>query len=170
MLEWTVDGDTPATHRLSVSVNDQARQELEDEVFGKGVLVTTRDHWPVADVVAAYRSQSDAEFGFGQLKDPHVVSFSPIHHWTEHNIRIHSFTCVLALQVAHLMRREAANAAEHHSVRELLEHLAGIGETVMIYPSNGGRPKARRMLTETTDTQNHLTEVFNLRRWAPKKS
>ena len=58
-------------------------------------------------MVAGYRSQSEAEFGFRQLKDPHVVSFSPMHHWTEHNIRVHVFTCVLALQIAHLMRRQA---------------------------------------------------------------
>ncbi|WP_175475413.1 hypothetical protein [Arthrobacter sp. UCD-GKA] len=45
----------------------------------------------------AYRAQSDAEFGFRQLKDTQVVSFSPMNHWTEHNIRIHTFTCVLAL-------------------------------------------------------------------------
>ncbi|MDQ6754853.1 MAG: IS1634 family transposase [Actinomycetota bacterium] len=170
VVDWTLDGDTPATHRLTVTVNDTARQDLEDEMFGKRVLVTTREDWPVADVVAAYRSQSDAEFGFRQLKDPHVVSFSPMHHWTEHNIRIHTFTCVLALQIAHLMRREAGNVGAHLSVRELLEQLAGIGETVMIYSSTGGRPKARRMLTETTDTQDQLAEAFNLRRWAPKKS
>src|SRR5665647_2075968 len=105
-----------------------------------------------------YRSQSEAEFSFRQLKDPHVVSFSPMHHWTEHNIRVHTFTCVLALQIAHLMRREADHAGLHLSVRELLDHLAGIEETVLIYPSTRGRPKARRMLTETTDTQDALTE------------
>jgi diacylglycerol kinase len=33
-----------------------------------------------------------------------------MHHWTEHNIRIHVFTCVLALQIAHLMRLKAARA------------------------------------------------------------
>ncbi|TQC42218.1 hypothetical protein EEB14_50155, partial [Rhodococcus sp. WS4] len=38
----------------------------------------------------------------------------------------------------------------HLSVRQLLAALAGIEETVLIYPSTGGRPKARRMLTETT--------------------
>jgi hypothetical protein len=65
-----------------------------------------------------------------------------MNHWTEHSIRIHTFTCVLALQAAHLMRREAEKAGEHHSVRDLLERLASIGETVMIYPSTGGRPKA----------------------------
>ena len=170
VLVCELEGDTPATHKLTVTVNDTARAELEDEMFGKRVLVTTQEDWPIAEVVAAYRSQSDAEFGFRQLKDPHVVSFSPMHHWTEHNIRIHTFTCVLALQIAHLMRREADHAGEHHSVRELLDQLAGIQETVLIYPSTGGRPKARRMLTETTETQDKLTEVFNLAKWAPKKS
>ncbi len=75
-------GDTPAAHRLTWTVDPQARAALEEEIFGKRVLVTDRDAWPVGDVVAAYRSQSDAEFAFRQMKDPHVVSFSPMHHWT----------------------------------------------------------------------------------------
>jgi len=69
-------------------------------VFGKRVLVTDHDQWPVAEVVAGYRSQSDAEFDFRQLKDPHVVSFSPMHHWIEHHIRVHVQTSVFALMVA----------------------------------------------------------------------
>ena len=168
VLVCNLTGTTPAEHRLTFTVDEAARTELEDEVFGKRILVTTCDHWPIADVVAAYRSQSDAEFSFRQLKDPHVVSFSPMHHWTEHNIRVHTFTCVLALQIAHLMRREAEQAGLHLSVRELLDQLAGIAETVLIYPSTGGRPKARRMLTQTSPTQNQLTEIFNLTKWAPK--
>jgi len=168
VLRTELTGATPAEHRLSTTVDEKAWQALEDEVFGKRILVTIRDHWPVAEVVAAYRSQSDAEFGFRQLKDPRVVSFSPMHHWTEHNIRVHTFTCVLALQIARLMRRQAEQAGQHLSVRELLTQLAGIEETVLIYPSTGGRPKARRMLTETTQTQDQLSEVFNLAAWAPR--
>ena len=68
------------------------------------------------------------------------------------------------------MRRDVEHAGLHLSVRELLDQLAGIQETVLIYPSTGGRPKARRMLTETTDTQDRLTNIFNLTKWAPKKS
>jgi transposase len=168
VLVTELTGATPAAHRLSVKVDQKAQETLETEVFGKPILVTNRDDWPIAEVVAAYRSQSDAEFSFRQLKDPHIVSFSPMHHWTEHNIRVHSFTCVLALQIAHLMRREAELAGLHLSVRELLEQLAHIEETVLIYPSTGGRPKARRMLTETTQTQDQLSEIFNLTKWAPR--
>ena len=31
-----------------------------------------------------------------------------MHHWTEHSLHVHVFTCVLALQIAQLMRRQAA--------------------------------------------------------------
>jgi hypothetical protein len=96
------------------------------------------------------------------------VSFSPMHHWTDHNIRVHTYTCVLALQIAHLMRRCAEHAGLHLSVRALLNHLASIEETVLIYPSTGGRPKARRMLTETDAQQDKLIEIFDLQPMAPR--
>lgn len=167
IVAWELAGDTPKDHRLTWQVDDTSRKELEAEVFGKRVLITSREDWPIAEVVAGYRSQSEAEFAFRQLKDPHAVSFSPMHHWTDHNIRVHVFTCVIALQIAHLMRRHATRAGLAMSVRELLDQLAGIEETVLIYPSTGGRPKARRMLTETTKTQNQLIDIFDLNRWAP---
>ena len=138
---WQLAGDQPRDLRLTWSVDQQARAALEEELFGKHVLITDHDDWPVPEVIAGYRSQSEAEFSFRQMKDPHVVSFSPMHHWTEHNIRVHVFTCVLALQIAHLMRRRARQAGLDLSVRELLSQLAAIGETVLIYPSAGGRPK-----------------------------
>jgi transposase len=168
VITWQLDGDQPRDLRLSWSVDPEARAALEEEIFGKHVLITSHDDWPVPEVIAGYRSQSEAEFSFRQMKDPHVVSFSPMHHWTDHNIRVHVFTCVLALQTAHLMRRKAALAGLRLSVRELLAQLAGIGETVLIYPSAGGRPKARRMTTELTADQHELYEIFDLAKRAPR--
>lgn len=165
---WQLTGDKPAELRLTWSVDPDARAALETEIFGKHVLITDHDDWPVADVIAAYRSQSEAEFAFRQMKDTHVVSFSPMHHWTEHNIRVHVFTCVLALQIAHLMRRQADHAGLRVSVRELLDQLSRIQETVLIYPTDRGRPKARRMLTETTPDQDELIDIFRLDRHRPR--
>ena len=165
---WQLTGDQPKDLRLAWRIDPGARAALEEQFFGKHVLITSHDDWPAAEVIAAYRSQSEAEFSFRQLKDPRVVSFSPMHHWTEHNIRVHMFTCVLALQLAHLMRRQAERAGLHLSVRDLLAQLAAIGETVLIYPSTGGRPKARRKTTELTGNQRKLHEIFGLHRWAPR--
>jgi transposase len=168
VITWELTGDTPAEHRLAFAIDTRARTTLEREVFGKRVLITDHDDWPIAEVVAGYRSQSEVEFGFRQLKDPHVVSFSPMHHWTDHNIRVHMFTCVLALQIVHLMRRQARQHGVALSVPALLERLAGIGETVLIYPSTGGRPKARRMLTQQDPDQHQLAQIFELDQWAPR--
>jgi hypothetical protein len=103
------------------------------------------------------------------MKDPHVVSFSPMHHWTEHNIRVHVFTCVLALQAAHLMRLKARRAGLHLSVRELLGELAAIGETTLLYQTGRGRPRAHRTLTGTSPVQDKLSEIFGLARYAPRR-
>ncbi len=169
VITWALDGDQPRDLRLTWSIDPDARAGLEEEIFGKHVLITSHDDWPVPEVIAGYRSQSEAEFSFRQMKDPHVVSFSPMHHWTEHNIRVHVFTCVLALQIAHLMRRRARQAGLDLSVRELLHQLAGIGETVLLYRGDRGRPKAHRMLTETSPVQDKLTSIFGLARYAPKR-
>ena len=169
VVTWQLDGDQPASLRLTWSVDQAARAALEEELFGKHVLITSHDDWPAAEVIAGYRSQSEAEFSFRQLKDRRVVSFSPMHHWTEHNIRVHVFTCVLALQIAHLMRLKARRAGLDLSVRVLLAELAGIGEAVLLYPGDRGRPKAHRMLTDTSPVQDKLSEIFALTRYAPRR-
>jgi transposase len=166
VIAWELSGDRSASLRLHWRTDPAARRRLEAEVFGKRILFTDHD-WPVAEVVAAYRAQADVEAGFRQLKDPKVVSFSPMFHWTEQKIRVHAWYCVLALMVAHLLRRQAAHAGLDLSVRELLRTLDGLQETVMVYPSTGGRPRARRRLTEQDPTTARLYELFGLAAYAP---
>ena len=170
VLTTDLTGQTPAKMRLSWKIDATARKALETEIFGKRLLVTDHDHWTITEVVAGYRSQNDVESGFRQLKDPHVVGFSPMFHWTDSKIRVHVFYCVLALAIAHLMRRQAHQAGLDLSVRELLTTLGGIEETVLIYPTgNKGRPRAQRILTDTDPTQKRLFELFGLDTYAPNR-
>lgn len=170
VLNTELSGSTPATMRLTWRIDTAARKTLETELFGKRLLLTDHDDWTVAEVVAGYRSQNDVESGFRQLKDPHVVGFSPMFHWTEAKIRVHLFYCVLALAVAHLMRRQAHQAGLDLSVRELLTTLGGIQETVLLYPTgNKGRPRAQRILTDTDPTQQRLYDLFGLDTYAPRR-
>jgi transposase len=167
VLAVTLTGEQPAELRLTWHTDTPARRRLERRLFGKRILFTNRDDWPPVEVVAAYRSQNQVESGFRQLKDVKVVSFGPLRHWTDSKIRVHVFYCVLALAIAHLMRREADRAGLRLSVRELLAELAGIGETVLLYHDGGkGRPRARRMLTDTKPRQDQLADLFDIRRYA----
>jgi transposase len=167
VITTTLTGDTPATFRLDWTIDTKTRRALEAEQFGKRILFTDHDDWNHARVVAGYRSQSEVEADFRQMKDPHVVGFSPMFHWTDQKIRVHAFYCVLALTLARLMRRQAAHAGHPMSVRELLATLAGIQETVLLYPSTGGRPRARRMTTEMNTLQTRLHDLFDLAAYAP---
>ena len=45
----------------------------------------------------------------------------------------------------------------------------GIGETILLYQSERGRPRAHRMLTDTTPVQDKLSDIFGLSRYAPKR-
>ena len=170
VITTTLTGEEPAELRLTWRTDTRARTRLQDRIFGKRILFTNRDQWTTAEVVTAYHSQNEVESSFRQMKDPHVVSFGPMHHRTDSKIRVHIFYCVLALTIAHLMRRHAAQAGLHLSVRELLATLAGIEETVLLYHDGGkGRPRARRMLTDQDPTQKQLGDLFNIDRYAPTR-
>lgn len=88
--------------------------------------------------------------------------------WTEHNIRVHAFACVLALQTAHLMRYRAHQAGISLSVRELLRELEGSSETVLLHRVDRRRLRAHHMLTETSPVQDKLAGIFSLDRYAPR--
>ena len=169
VLSTTLHGETPADLRLTWRTKPKAMADLEDELFGKRILFTDREDWSIAQVVAGYRSQWNVEADFRQMKDPKVVSFSPMFHWTDQKIRVHVMHCVLALMTARLMVRETVHANMAMSVRELLSTLAGIEETVLLYQGERGRPRARRMLTEMTPTQERLYDLFGLDAYAPTR-
>jgi transposase len=164
-------GDEPGELRLRYRTMAKGRACLEEEIFGKRVLFTDKAAQvaSTAQVVADYRSQEAAEADFRQMKDPKVVSFSPMFHWTDQKIRVHVFYCVLALAVARLMAREAERAGTALSVRELLSELGGVQETVLLYQGDRGRPRAQRVLTEMSPAQRRLYDLFGLDAYAPKK-
>ena len=171
VMTTTLTGEEPAALRLSFGVDAEARRALEEEIFGKRILFTDKspEQASTHQVVADYRSQEVVEGDFRQMKDPKVVSFSPMFHWTESKIRVHILYCVLALMVAKLMTREADRAGMHMSARELLGQLSGIEETLLLYQGERGRPRARRMLTEMSPTQRRLYDLFGLEAYAPKR-
>jgi transposase len=167
VITISLTGTASKELRLSFSTDDQAMFALETEHFGKRILITSHSDWTIAQVIAAYRSQTEVEASFRQMKDPKVVSFSPMFHWTNQKVKVHVFYCVLALAIAQLMRREAEKAGIRMSVRELLRTLGSIKETNLIYPSSGGRPKVRKMLTDFDGPAKQLYELFGLDRLAP---
>ncbi|MDJ0346494.1 hypothetical protein QMK19_36485 [Streptomyces sp. H10-C2] len=63
-------GDTPQDLRLTWNIDAKARRALENEIFGKRVLVTDHNHWTIADIVAGYRSNRTRSSPSGSSRTP----------------------------------------------------------------------------------------------------
>lgn len=81
---------------LTYSTDQAALDRLCRIQLGKTILFTDNASWPEEDIVLAYRSQYHIENAFRQMKNPHVLGWSPMYHWTDSKIQVHAFYCVLS--------------------------------------------------------------------------
>ncbi len=145
-----------------------ALERLVQGVLGKRIVFTDNHEWSTDEIVLGYRSQHHVEAALRQMKDRFHVSFEPVRHWTDQQIRVHALVCVLALTLASVLRREVARAGTELTVDALLDELQGIEEVVNLYPAAGGgagRPRARRVLTRMSPLQTQLFESLDLGRF-----
>ena len=78
--------------------------------WGKTILFTDHAEWSTAQIVATYRDGWHVEDTFRDRKQPSWLHWQPQFHWTDDKIRVHALVCVLAVTLAHLLRREVARA------------------------------------------------------------
>lgn len=156
-LELTFHTDQAALDRL-------CRTQL-----GKTILFTDNADWSDEQIVLAYRSQYHIEDAFKQMKNPHFLGWSPMLHWTDAHIRVHAFYCVLALLLASLLQRELARKNLELSINRMLEQLADIRETLIVYPRRRGQRKfpTATCLTKMNSLQQRLFSLLKLERYAP---
>ena len=93
---------------LTFRTDQAALDRLYRVQFGKTILFTDNADWSEEQIVLAYRSQYHIEDAFKQMKNPHFLGWSPMFHWTDSNIQVHAFYCVLALLLTSLLQRELA--------------------------------------------------------------
>ena len=156
--------------QLTYRTDAVALARIEQQQLGKRILFTDHQGWTNDQIVLGYRSQSQVEDAFGDMKDPHFLSWEPMFHWTDSKIRVHAFYCVLALTLASLLQRQAAQNGISLSVQALMKALNGIQEVINVYPATGkagspGRPSTQTTLTEMDDRQQALYRLFHLDRY-----
>jgi transposase len=77
VITTELTGQDPPRLRLAWRIDPHAQAALEEEIFGKRILVTDHDDWPIEKVIDAYRSQEDLEAGSGRPRTP-TWSRSPL--------------------------------------------------------------------------------------------
>ena len=149
---------------LTYRVDRAAWARLQQTLLGKHILFTDRDAWSDEAIVRAYRGQHHIEEAFKRMKNPHFVSWRPLHHWTDQKIRVHAFYCVLALLLSALLRRTLAHRGLDLSIGKILESLAQIKEVALLYrgPRSATRPVVS--YSQLTPLQKRLMEALDLKR------
>ena len=150
---------------LSFTTDQAALSRLIDKHLGKTILFTDNDDWTNEDIVLGYRSQHHVEDAFRQMKHPHYLGWQPMYHWTDTKIRVHAFTCVLALTLSSLLQRTLHHNGIDLSLPRIFELLGGIRETLVLYPKKRGQrqPSTARALSTLSPEQGQLLDALNLR-------
>ena len=125
--------------------NDAAvLMQLYGERFGRTVLVTNRDDWSAAEVVAAYGQQQHVERVFRGLKGGGLVGWSPAYHWTDSKLKVHAFYCMLGVSLLHyLHRRACAGGCPDLTLEQLCAELRQVQQVDLLYapPDQRSQPK-----------------------------
>jgi transposase len=158
--------DTQGLPTLQWSFRQKDWDHLQRTLLGKTLLFTDRDSWTDEQIVRAYRSQSHVEAAFRRMKDPHILTFRPIHHWTDQKLRVHALICVLALMILSLLRRKLEQAGVSLSITRMIERLSGMHEVSVLFPTaKRALPRARTVLSDFDAEQHALSQHLDLARF-----
>ena len=138
--------------------------------LGKTILFTDNHSWSNEEVILAYRGQLKVEKAFETMKDPHFVSWSPMWHWTDHNVRVHAFYCVLALTLVSLLQRELFVNGIDVSIHKAIEELSAICEVALVKRKRGAKQaEPHIVISKMTDKQRQMFETLQLSRYTEAK-
>ena len=93
------------------------------------------------------------------LKDTHVISFTPMWCWTDKMIRVHAFSCVMALLFLRVMVKKANDSGLKLSQDRVLAQLKSIRLSLLRMPNSN---KVHAKLTHLNSPQRELKNIFKL--------
>jgi transposase len=150
VLKVELSPDAKGRLALSCTFDEAALSALDDDALGRIVLITDRDDWSTADIIRAYRGQSDVEAVFAHLKDPVHVALRPQFHWTDQKLHVHVLTCILGYLLARLLHLRARKTIGYpHGMERLLEDLEAVRRATVVHSSGrNGRPRVTTQLEQ----------------------
>jgi transposase len=169
ILHATVSTSRGGKLLLGYAIDKDAFRKLRRQVLGKRILFTDNVAWSDEQIVEGYRGQHHVERAFRDLKDPALIQFNPLFHWTDSKIRVHASSCVLALTLVGLLHRQVVQAGVDISRTRLLEELKQVRVVTNLYPpapgsghQQAGRPRAETVLSQRTKLQKKLCDILQV--------
>lgn len=117
---------------LNYQLDHDVLQKIFKELLVKTILFMDNHSWTDEEIILACRGQSGIENCFKTMKNPHFVSWSPMYPWTETSIRIHAYSCFIALIFVPITRRELHKNGVDLTIPALMHELQSINEVAFI--------------------------------------
>lgn len=147
---------------LRYALDHAALDALTQQRLGRTLLLAVGVHGDAAHIIDTYRSLTQIEDVFKNMKNVDFLRWQPAYHWTDQKLRVHGFYCVLALLLATLARKIAGQTGLDLTVPALLEQLVAIREVALIYPQGSAQPKNHITLSRMSPTQKKLADAFDI--------
>jgi transposase len=164
LVQTTVGKTAEEAVTLSYEADLKAQEKLADTFLGKTILITGHKAWTDVQVIRAYRSQFMIEEIFHEMKDRHIGSWWPLHHWTDSKIQVHGLYCTIAVLLRALLWRRVRQAGLKVSMKGLLDELEQIQQVINFFPGKhpGQSAVEQPVPTRRNATQDKLVEILGL--------
>ena len=99
---------------------------------------------------------------FKQMKDTKYLTFRPIRHFTDSQIRVHAFYCVLALLLTSLMNKELELMGHKMSIHRMLDMFQKAQQVVSVFASPGNKPTVKTSYSRFEGVAKEYAEKYGL--------
>jgi len=148
---------------LRYAVDHAALDKLTHERLGRTLLLAVKTQGDAKDIIGTYRSLTEIEDVFKNMKNVDFLRWQPAYHWTNQKLKVHGLYCVLALLLATLARKVATKAGLNLSLPALLDELSAIREVAVIYPQGVlAHRKDHITLSRMSPTQRKLADALEI--------
>lgn len=144
-----------------LTFHDTQNYGEQEPYFGKNLLFTDQLKASPPWVIEQYHSKDKVEDGFKLLKDPGLIRWQPMRHWTDTKIRAFAFCAVMSLVIIRVMELKAAKAGLQMSPAVLKEELTDLREITMIYQDK----TSQTLISQRSSVQQKLWNLFKLGTW-----
>jgi transposase len=155
--------------KLIFNINKDNYNKIVNTYLGKTILFTNRNDWSSEQIIAVYRSRSQVKDIFKQIKSNKYLPFSPINHFTDNMVRVHTFYCILSSTLSCLLRLEMEKLGFKMSANDALKELSKAKQSLNFYLRDSGKkPRVAPVFTQISASAEAYLAEHDLKKYALK--
>jgi hypothetical protein len=147
---------------LHYELNHAALDTLTHQHLGRTLLLAVGTQASAEKTIEIYRSLTQIEDVFKNMKNVDFLRWQPAYHWTNQKLKVHGLYCVLALLLATLAKKTAFQAGIDLTLPALLDELTAIREVALIYPPGAAQPRDHVTLSRMSPLQRKLADALDV--------